>query len=310
MKYHLKNGKIYLGDKMKKVLVVGESVIDVFAYPREKLILGDSNPGYLKRSLGGVARNIAENLARLDVDTTLFTVLGKDEGRRWIMTSAQNARLKLSAITVEQTPSYISIQNEVNDHVVSIALMDEIEMLDVEDVKKRENIFGKSDIIVLETNLRQDVLEYIAKTYQQKDIYVDLISCQKANKVKAIYPYIRTLKMNLLEAKYLANLADDISDENLGKYFISKGVKEVYITKGNEGSIFVSPDEVKHIKTNVIDVKNTAGAGDAYFAGVIYAEINNLDPLVFGTKAALLTLQDEKAVSEDLSIEKLNEINI
>lgn len=294
---------------MKKVLVVGGSVIDVFAYPKHKLILGDSNPGYLKRSLGGVARNIAENLARLDVDTTLFTVLGKDEGRRWIMTSAQNAKLKLSAITVEQTPSYISIQNEENDHVVSIALTDEIEMLDVEDVKKRENMFERSDIIVLETNLKQEVMEYIARTYQQKDIYVDVISCQKADKVKTIYPFIKALKMNLLEAKYLAG-SEDLSDEALGRHFISKGVKEVYITKGSEGSLYVSPDEVKHLITKVIEVRNTAGAGDAYFAGVIYAEINHLDPIIYGTKAALLTLQDEKAVSEELSIEKLNDVNI
>jgi pseudouridine kinase len=299
-----------MGDKMKKVLVVGGSVIDIFAYPKEKLILGDSNPGYLKRSLGGVGRNIAENLARLEVDTTLFTVLGKDEGRRWIMTSAQNARLKLSAITVEQTPSYISIQNEENDQVVSIALMDEIEKIDIDDIKKRDNIFIKSDIIVLETNLRQDVMEYIARTYQDKSIYVDVISCQKADKIKTIFPFIQTLKMNLVEAKYLSGLDENITDEKLGKYFISKGVKEVYITKGNEGSIYVSPNEIKQIKTHVIEVKNTAGAGDAYFAGVIYANINQLDPLNYGTKAALLTLKDEKAVSEEMSLENLEKIDI
>lgn len=295
---------------MKKVLVVGGSVLDLFAYPKEKLILGDSNPGYIKRSLGGVGRNIAENLARLDVDTTLFTVLGKDEGRRWIMTSAQNAKLKLSAITVEQTPSYISIQNEMNDHVVSVALMDEIEKLDIEDVKKRDNIFIKSDMIVLETNLRQDVMEYIARTYQDKEIYVDVISCQKADKIKSIFPFIQTLKMNLLEAKYLSGLKDEVTEEKLGKYFISKGVKEVYITKGNEGSLYISPNDVKHMKTHVIEVKNTAGAGDAYFAGAIYAKINDLDPLIYGTKAALLTLKDEKAVSEEMSLKNLEKIVI
>lgn len=294
---------------MKKVLVIGGSVIDIFAYPKEKLILGDSNPGYLKRSLGGVARNIAENLARLEVDTTLFTVLGKDEGRRWIMTSAQEAKLKLSATTVDQTPSYLSILNEENDHVVSIALMDQIETLSIEDVKKRSNIFNRIDIIILDTNLHQDTLNYIAKTYKDKDIYIDAISCQKADKIKAIYPYIHTLKMNLLEANYLAQADHKLDDHTLGKYFISKGVKEVYVTKGQKGSFYVSADEFMEMKTKKVEIKNVAGAGDAYFAGVIYAKLNDLDPLLYGTKAARITLQDEKAVSQDMSREKIEEIN-
>lgn len=294
---------------MKKVLVIGGSVIDIFAYPKGKLILGDSNPGYLKRSLGGVARNIAENLARLDVDATLFTVLGKDEGRRWIMTSAQEAKLKLSATTVDQTPSYLSILNEENDHVVSIALMDQIETLSIEDVKKRSNIFNRVQIVVLDTNLHQDTLDYIAKTYKDKDIYIDVISCQKADKVKSIYPYIHTLKMNLLEANYLAEADNKLDDHTLGKYFISKGVKEVYITKGREGSFYVSNDEFREMETKKVEIKNVAGAGDAYLAGVIYAKLNDLDPLLYGTYAARITLQDEKAVSQDMSKEKIEEMN-
>lgn len=278
----------------------------MFAYPKDKLILGDSNPGYLKKSLGGAGRNIAENLARLEVDTTLFTVLGRDEGRRWIMTSAQEAKLKLSATTVEQTPSYISILNEENNLVVSIALMDGIETLNIDDVKKRDSVFQRTDLIVLDTNLAQDTLEYIAKTYQEKDIYLSVISCKKANKAKLIYPFINTLKMNIQEANFLADVSEDIDDLKLGKYFISKGVKQVFITKGRQGSFFVSSSEYKKIKHNAVEIKNSCGAGDSYLAGVIYARINGLDPLLYATKAALITLEDEKAVCEKMSVENIN----
>ena len=310
LKNKKKNGKIGAGDEMEKVLVVGGSVIDIFAYPKNKLILKDSNPGYLKKSLGGSARNTAENLARLDVDTTLFTVLGKDEGRRWIMSTAQEAKLKLSATTTEQTPSYISILNEEKDLVVSIALMDEIETLSVEDVKKRDNVFLRSNIIVLDINLAQETLEYIAKTYQTKDIYIDVISNQKAYKIKTIYPYIHTLKMSILEARYLAEALEDVENHKLGKYFLSKGVKQIFITNGKQGSFYVSSNEFKEIKNKEVKVKNTAGAGDSYLAGVIYARVNNLDPLVYGTRASLITLQDEKTVCEQMSVEKIENTDI
>ena len=168
---------------MEKVLVVGGSVIDVFAYPKEKIILGDSNPGYLKQSLGGVGRNIAENLAIIGIDNTLITPVGKDEGRKLVMQNAQDVILKLSMIQTENTPTYISILDEENDNVVAIAVMDEIEKVSKDDIKARDVSFQNADIIVLDTNLNQETLTYIFETYK-KPFYVDVISARKADTIK------------------------------------------------------------------------------------------------------------------------------
>jgi pseudouridine kinase len=115
--------------------------------------------------------------------------------------------------------------------------------------------------------------------------------------------------MNLLEANHLAEADYKLDDQTLGKYFINKGVKEVYITKGREGSFYVSKDEFKEMKNKTVEIKNSAGAGDAYLAGVIFAKVNDLDPLLYGTNAALITLQDEKAVSQEMNTENIKEIN-
>ncbi len=57
-------------------LVIGGANIDFVGIPDNKLIWHDKNPGKIKMSLGGVGRNIAENLAKLGVHTKLLALVG------------------------------------------------------------------------------------------------------------------------------------------------------------------------------------------------------------------------------------------
>src|SRR3989339_2066724 len=150
---------------MSKVVVIGGAVVDLFAYPHQHIQMNDSNPGYFTTSLGGVGRNIAENLARLNIDTTLITVLGKDAQGKMIENHAKSVNLKISAILAETTPSYISIMDEHKDTVVAIAAMDQILLLTKEEIEKRSALLNQADIILADTNLSEDTLNYIFHHY-------------------------------------------------------------------------------------------------------------------------------------------------
>ena len=64
------------------VLVVGSSGLDMVCRSRDELRYGTSNPGKLRISPGGVARNVAENIARLGMQVSLITAVGDDpQGR-------------------------------------------------------------------------------------------------------------------------------------------------------------------------------------------------------------------------------------
>ena len=65
---------------MKKlsVAVVGGVNVDIAGTRDTKLLSGDSNPGRVTVTLGGVGRNIAENLSRLGNRVQLITALGGD----------------------------------------------------------------------------------------------------------------------------------------------------------------------------------------------------------------------------------------
>ena len=60
------------------VALVGGANMDICASPASRMRMHDSNPGSVVTSPGGVARNMAENLARLGVDCRLVAAVGAD----------------------------------------------------------------------------------------------------------------------------------------------------------------------------------------------------------------------------------------
>ncbi|MDR2478938.1 MAG: PfkB family carbohydrate kinase, partial [Treponema sp.] len=63
---------------MNLVTVIGGANIDINGFSARPPVMGDSNPGTIDRCSGGVARNIAENLARLKVNVNLISAIGND----------------------------------------------------------------------------------------------------------------------------------------------------------------------------------------------------------------------------------------
>ena len=71
-------GKGYILSDSEFVTVVGGANMDIQGFTFEKIIYNDSNIGSVKLSLGGVGRNIGENLIKLGVNTKLISVIGDD----------------------------------------------------------------------------------------------------------------------------------------------------------------------------------------------------------------------------------------
>ena len=60
------------------ILVIGAAGIDTKGHALAPLQKGTSNPGKIKSSSGGVARNISENLVRLGEEAVLLSAVGDD----------------------------------------------------------------------------------------------------------------------------------------------------------------------------------------------------------------------------------------
>jgi pseudouridine kinase len=74
------------------VTCVGGAVVDRKLHLHRPAVAGTSNPARLVTSVGGVARNVAESLARLGVPTALVSRVGADETGRGIVAARLDRR--------------------------------------------------------------------------------------------------------------------------------------------------------------------------------------------------------------------------
>ncbi|MFA7573060.1 MAG: PfkB family carbohydrate kinase, partial [Lutispora sp.] len=106
------------------IAVVGGANVDIQGFPYKNFIPRDSNPGNIKISLGGVGRNIGENLVKLGVYVKLISVIGDDIYGCKILGEAKNIGLDMKDSLIlegEATSTYLSILDEYKDMAAAVS---------------------------------------------------------------------------------------------------------------------------------------------------------------------------------------------
>lgn len=308
-------GKGYILKKENYVTVIGGSNMDIQGFPVNPLVMYDSNPGKVEISLGGVGRNIAENISRLNVNTKLISAIGNDLYGNTILSQCKDLNIDISDCFISDeyaTSIYISILNNDKDMQLAISHMDIIEKLDESFIHSKYSSINNSNAIVIDTNLSQDTIEFITRTYSHLPIFVDTVSTAKCKKIENILHRFEGIKLNKYEAEKLSGIKiNTIEDAKISsEYFIEKGVGSVFITLGSDGVYCANKHESLHIEGIKINIVNATGAGDAFMAGIIYGFMNNLtlsETAKFSVGASILALSHKNTINPNISVDLINQ---
>ncbi len=307
-------GKGYIVKDNPYVTVVGGVNMDIHGFPKNKLIPGDSNIGTVKMSLGGVGRNIAENLVRLDIETKLISVLGDDIYGSKILEESALIGLDTKDCLIlkgENTSTYLAIIDETHDMSVAISSMDIYERMTVDFIKDKKHVIDNSELVVLDTNIPVEVMEYLLNNHRSTDFFLDTVSTAKAKKVKHLIGNIHTLKSNTIEVESITGI-EIKNEEDLKRnceYLMNKGVKNVFITLGKNGVFYCNNTIMNHIKASNVRPVNTTGAGDAFMAALVYCHLNNInidESAKIATAASIVALSHENTINPNMSVENIN----
>ena len=309
-------GRGYVFSDAPFVTVIGGANIDIHGKSDKALRRDDSNPGTVKISAGGVARNIAENLARLGVDSRLISAVGSDYHGQMLMRLCRDAGVDMQyvqEIDAVPTSTYLSVLNNSGDMHVAVSDMGIIDHLGVERLQLLKAALGQSSLMILDTNLVDDALAWLTHTFVDKPIFVDTVSSSKAIKIKPYLQFIHTLKLSAIEAEALTGnkVRTQTQLRNIANELHSQGVERVFITRGNQGVFYSDGNDqvIQKLQHGIRDVHNTGGAGDAFLAGLAYAWLEDwpLDESVtFALAAADITLSHPATVSPALSLAAIN----
>lgn len=293
------------------VLVFGASVVDMFGFCRNNYRSHDSIPGKIKISFGGVSRNIAENMARVGVNTRFISILGDDEIGRSMLTHSEliGYDMRDSLILENQsTPTYMAVLDENGEMVSAVADLDNIHAMTEEFVDSKADIIESAAYTCVDAD-NPKILEYMLTKFQGKTKFIlDPISTTKAIKIKHLLKYFHTIKPNRFEAEALSGM--DIQNyedlKKVGNYFLSLGIEKVFISLDGDGVYYA--DKYCHGKIKALNPKvvNVTGAGDSFVAGLGYSYMNNLeiiDGLKYAIAMSLITISHPETIHPEMGEE-------
>ena len=144
-----------------EVLVIGAACVDIKGQAYEELTSGTSNRGTVRVSPGGAARNIAENLARLNVRTSLLTVVGTDQNARTDPGGDHQGgrRHQLRARPPGISSGvYLAVMNQTGHLAVSIDEMACLERINPPYIYANRSLIERASMVVLDANLATNAL--------------------------------------------------------------------------------------------------------------------------------------------------------
>ena len=311
-------GRGYVISEQPFVIAVGGANVDIHARPDVAATPADSNPGVVRSSPGGVARNVAENLARLDVDCRLISAVGNDRSGETLLQHCRNAGINVDKVYrtgAEATSSYVSILDEDGDLSVAINDMRIMDHLRPEELQSCEAMLKQSALIVLDTNLTADAIGWLAGILPGKPIFADTVSAAKAPRLRDSIGAIHTLKTNPREAEALTGIAasDAAGRGAVARRLHELGVQRVFVSLGEGGLFYSTMDARGTVRSSAgrDEIRNSAGAGDALLAGIAYAWLED-EPLEetieFGLAMAAMTVGNEQSSNPELSLTAVREV--
>jgi pseudouridine kinase len=290
------------------ISVIGGANVDLSATLQDAFIAADSNPGHVEIGYGGVARNIAHNLALLGARSQLLTVFGGDlfGGLLQDYCKQQGIDIHLSDKQNSlRSGIYLCINNHGGEMIAAVADTEAIREITPEWLAKRIGEINLSDFIVADTNISEDAIRYLMENCTAP-LLIDGVSTTKAHRVtnalqRCKLPFLHSLKLNLKEALAVTGSA---TYAEAAQRLLNMGVAHVYITLGGEGVYCRNAAEEWLFPALPGDVVNTTGAGDAFLSGVVYALAKGMQfpqTAQYGLMAARATLMSPKAVNPEIA---------
>ncbi len=304
-------------DPTRPVLVIGTSGLDLIASPDDALKRGDRVPARIRTAFGGVARNVAENLARLEHPVRFITAVGHDAEGHYLLQHLADlgVDVSLSRVSSEHpTGTYIGVLHPQGGLHYGVYDMRVIQALTPDYIKAQEDVFPLADAVVIDANLPPETLRVIfqlARRYH-RPVIADATSTTLAQRLLPYLDQISLLTQNHLEAAALLGEAipqDDFASAlRAAQALVARGVDMALVTLAEFGVCYATPNISGHIPAVRTDVRDPTGAGDALTATVLFALREGLPPdeaVRLGTAAAALTLREVGTVVVDLNLERL-----
>lgn len=260
------------------IVVIGNVFVDIKGFPRGKYIPGGRNAGNVLTVHGGVGRNVAEDIANVELRPTFVSLVDDTAEGEEVIKKLGNH--KVNTDYVLKTPDgmgiWLAVFDETGDIVASISKRPDSSALErlIED--KGDEIFAGCDSILVEIDLDKDIIKSVfrfAKKYNKR-VYGVVANMSIAIQRRDFLQSVDCFVCNLEEAELLFvsrynGLSPEEICEQLSEDVVNAKIPSMVVTLGSRGSVYASLTGEKGVyPAEHVNVRDTTGAGDAFCAGV------------------------------------------
>jgi ribokinase len=268
---------------MGNIIVVGSANLDMVCAVDKRPKSGETVLGNdFFTSPGGKGANQAVAASKLGGNVSIVACLGYDAFGDQMLENFENNNVSTNLITKKEGVSsgVASIVLSDNDNSI-IVVQGANEKLDVDMVKQFEDELLKADIVLLQLEVPLKTVEYVINFCYENKIKVLLnpapaveLSCEIIDRVSYLTP-------NEHEYKIVFNTQEEIPS------ILAKYPNKLIITEGSNGVRFHDGEQVRHVPSIKVDVKDTTGAGDT-FNGALAARITECKSLFDSVEYAVV----------------------
>ena len=260
------------------IVVIGATFVDVKGYPLAQYIPGGRNVGRVVQVHGGVGRNVVEDIANVELRPTFVSVvdetgLSDDVVRNLIR---HKVEIRYIARSEEGLGTWLAIFNNEGDVIASISRRPDLSAVRKVLEEQGDEIFSGADSIVVEFDIEEPILKKVLDLAQKhgKEVYTVISNMSIAMKRRDLLQRTSVLVCNEQEAGML--FSEDYSGtdpEDLKEIMVRRarlsGIPRIVVTLGERGAVYADKNgEAGVCPALRVDVVDTTGAGDAFFAGV------------------------------------------
>ena len=260
------------------IVVFGATFVDIKGYPVTQYIPGGRNAGLVYHVHGGVSRNIAEDIANLELRPTFVTVLDNTGVSLDVVRKLENHKVNTDYIarTEDGLGTWLAIFDNDGDVIASISKRPDLTAIgDVLDTRGDE-LISNADAIVIEADMGPDLVKKVLELAQKYDkkVYAAISNMSIALERRDLLKHTACLVCNQQEAGMFfsedfgcmetAAMAATLLDR-----IRSARIPKMVVTMGGEGAVYAQEDgDYGFCPAQQVNVIDTTGAGDAFFAGV------------------------------------------
>ncbi|KXZ39716.1 ribokinase [Alkalithermobacter thermoalcaliphilus JW-YL-7 = DSM 7308] len=283
---------------MNSICVVGSLNMDLVINVDNMPKLGQTVIGKnLKKVCGGKGANQAVAIARLGANVNMIGKVGDDDFGQSLINSLKQDKVNTDFVKIRKDIptglAFITVNKDADNSIIVSpgANYD----LNEEDINDCIDAIKCSNIVVTQLEIPLKTVSYLLKVAKSLGKYTILNPAPATKLSDEIIKNVDLLTPNETELEILSEFQIRNEDDIVlaGRKLLKKGVKELVVTLGEKGSLYMNNNTIKRFKSFKVKAIDTTAAGDSFTGALAVAlsNDNNIDKAIeFASKVGALTV--------------------